>query len=198
MAKGDFVLYTHQGKSYVIDDPETVAEIDAALGPMHMLAFKSKMLDGNMHMAELQKQMAEQQKVFAKQQQTIVLQQKEWQDKQQALTAAELKKQMQELNETVAKLEARHDQKLTNDDLSQLRSEVAELQAKLSGFPMHFEFHTADMPKIEMPKIELDMQIADAQKQVADAQKKMRDESDEKMKSIIDQSMKDGTAKPLQ
>lgn len=198
MAKGDFVLYTHQGKSYLIDDPETVAEIDAAMGPMHMLAFKGKMLDNNVRMAELQKQMAEQQRVFARQQKTIILQQKEWQDKQQALTAAELKKQMQELNETVAKLEARQDQKLTNDDLSQLRSEVAELQAKISGFPMHFEFHTEDMPKIEMPKIELDMQIANAQKQVVEAQKKMRDESDEKMKSIIDQSMKDGKAKPLQ
>ncbi len=198
MAKGDFVLYTHQGKSYLIDDPETVAEIDAAMGPMHMLAFKGKMLNNNVRMAELQKQMAEQQRVFARQQKTIILQQKEWQDKQQALTAAELKKQMQELNETVAKLEARQDQKLTNDDLSQLRSEVAELQAKISGFPMHFEFHTEDMPKIEMPKIELDMQIANAQKQVVEAQKKMRDESDEKMKSIIDQSMKDGKAKPLQ
>ncbi|HVZ83957.1 MAG TPA: M56 family metallopeptidase [Terracidiphilus sp.] len=201
MTKGDFVLYTHQGKSYIIDDPATVAQIDAAMEPMHLLAFRAKMLDGKaLHMEEMQKRMAERQKEFAKQQQTIILRQKEWQDKQQALTATELKKQMQELNETVAKLEARQNQKLTNEDLAELRSEVAELQAKLSGFPMHFELQTVAMPKVDFPKItiDIDKQMAEAQKQVAEAQKRMQQESDQKMKSIIDESLKDGKAKPIQ
>ena len=199
MAKGDFVLYTHQGKSYLIDDPATVAQIDGALGPMHMMAFKGRMLDDqNGRMVEMQKKFAERDREFAEQQKTIILRQKEWQEKQQSLTASELKKQITELNETVAKLDARKDEKLTNEDLAKLRSEVAELQAKLSGFPMHFEFQTVEMPKIEMPKIEIDKQMVEAQKHMVEAQKRMQQESDQKMKSIIDQSMKDGKAKPIQ
>lgn len=206
MAKGDFVLYTHQGKSYIIDDPATVAQIESALGPMHMLAFKAKMLgDQNKHLAKIQKDFAEKNKnfaernkEFAEKQKTILLRQKEWQGKHQALTTLELKKQMQELNETVAKLETRKDEKLTSEDLAELRSEVAQLQSKLSGFPMNFEFKTLDMPNIEIPKIDFDKQFAEAQRHMAEAQERMRKESGEKMKSIIDQSLKDGKAKPIQ
>lgn len=199
MAKGDFVLYTHQGKSYLIDDPATVAQIDGALGPMHMMAFKGRMLDDqNGRMVEMQKKFAERDREFAEQQKTIILRQKEWQEKQQSLTASELKKQITELNETVAKLDARKDEKLTNEDLAKLRSEVAELQAKLSGFPMHFEFQNIEIPEVEIPKIEIDKQMVEAQKHMVEAQKRMQQESDQKMKSIIDQSMKDGKAKPIQ
>ncbi len=201
MAHGDFVLYTHQGKSYLIDDPATVEQIESAMGPMHMLAFKAKMLgDQNRAMVEMQRKFADRQKEFAEKQKTIVIRQRDLLDKQEAiqLTAPELKKQMQELNETVARLEARQDKKLSEKDLAELRSEVAELQAKLSSFPMHFEFQTVEMPKIEIPKIDFDKQLAEAQRQVVEAQERMQKESDEKMKSIIDQSLKDGKAKPIQ
>lgn len=199
MAKGDFVLYTHAGKSYIIDDPATVAQIESAMGPMHIMAFKGRMLgEQSMHLAEMQKMLAKRDEEFAEKQKTIMLRQKEWQEKQQSLTAPELKKQMQQLNETVAKFDARKDEKLTNEDLAKLRSEVAELQAKLSGFPMHFEFQSVEIPKIELPKIEIDKQMAEAQKHVIEAQKRMQQESDQKMKSIIDQSMRDGKARPIQ
>lgn len=206
MAKGDFVFYTHAGKSYIIDDPATVTQIESAMGSMHLMTFKAKMLgEQNMHLAEMQKrfaerdkEFAERNKEFAEKQKTIILRQKEWQEKHQALTAPELKKQMQELNETVAKLETRNDEKLTNEDLAKLRSEVAQLQAKLSGIPMHFEFQKIEIPNVEIPKIEIDKQMIEAQKHVVEAQKRMQQESDQKMKSIIDQSMKDGKAKPIQ
>ncbi len=201
VAKGDFVLCLHQGTPYLIEDPATIAQIESAVGPMNFLTVNAKLLaDNDLRSAEFRKKMAEQQKEFAKQQQRIFLSQKEWQDKQTALTAPELKTQLQELNETVAKLDARQDQKLTNEDVAKLRSEVAELQMKLSGFPMHFELQSFEMPKVEIPKIniEIDKQVIEAQKQVAEAQKQMQRESDEKMKSIIDRSLKDGKAKPLQ
>lgn len=197
--KGDFVLYTHNGKSYVIDDPATIAQIEAASRPMYALTIRARMLaDKSMHMAEVQKQLAEQQKQFAQQREMIVIKQKELMDKQQKLTAEELKKQLAAINETVAKMDAQKEKELNEKELAELRSQVAELQAELNGFPMHFDFKTIDMPKVEIPRIDIDKQLADAQRQVAEAQKHEQQRSAEQMKSIIDQSLKDGKARPIQ
>ncbi|MDR3741415.1 MAG: M56 family metallopeptidase [Terracidiphilus sp.] len=197
--KGDFVLYTHEGKSYVIDDPARIAQIEANLRPMHAFAFRARMLAGqSARTAEMQKRFAEQQKQFAHQQEMVVINQKEMVDKQQKLTAEELKKQMAAINETVARMDAQKGKELNEKQLAELRSQVAELQAKLNGFSMHFDFKSIDMPKIEIPRIEIDKQVAEAQRQVAEAQKHERQERDERMKSLIEQSLKDGKARPIQ
>ena len=197
--KGDFVLYTHGGKSYVIDDPATIAQIEAAIRPVPMLTIQAGMLaDKSVHMAEVQKQLTEQQKQFDRQRTTIVLKQQELMDKQQKLTAEDLKRQMAAINETVARMDARKEKELNEKELAELRSQVAELQAKLNGFPMHFDFKTVEIPKIEIPKIDIEKQVAEAQRQVTEAQKHERQQRDEQMKSLIEKSLKDGKARPIQ
>jgi hypothetical protein len=197
--KGDFVLYTHEGKSYIIDDPATIAQIQANLRPMHALTIRAKMLsDQSARIAETQKHFAEQQKQFAHQQETIILKQKELMDKQQKITAEDLKKQMAAINETVAKMDAQKTKELDEKQLAELRSQVAELQSKLSGFNMHFDFKTLNMPKIDLSHIEIDKQVAEAQHQVVEAQKHEQRQRDEQMKSLIEQSLKDGKARPIQ
>ncbi len=207
MTKGDFLLYTHEGKSYVISDPATIAKLESTFGPGRMMAFKFKTTkDQQMKWAEKQKEFAARQKEFADKQRVFMVQRKAMSDEEAAkiLHSADLQKQMAALNETINRLKAEDNKKLTEQDLAKVREQVAELQAKLGAMQWHF--NTAVMPKIDMdiPKIDMDAQVAQSmaiqakvQAQIAQEQEKQTKEREQKMKSIIDQSLKNGTAKPV-
>ncbi|MDE3199634.1 MAG: hypothetical protein KGN79_01840 [Acidobacteriota bacterium] len=214
MTKGDFLLYTHEGKSYVISDPATIAKLESTFGPGRMMAFKFKTTkDQQMKWAAQNKEFAIKQKEFAIQakkladkQRVFMIQRKAMTDEEAAkiLHSADLQKQMAELNETMNRLKAEDNKKLSEKDLAQVREQVAELQAKLGAMQWHF--NTLVTPKIdlEMPKIDIDQQMAKqmeiqakVQAQIAQEQEKAMKERAQQMKSIIDQSIQNGTAKPV-
>jgi beta-lactamase regulating signal transducer with metallopeptidase domain len=207
MTKGDFLLYTHNGKSYVIDDPATIAKLESSFGPGRLMAFKFKsMRDQQMKWAAKQKEFAVKQKEFADKQRIFMVQRKELSDEEAAkiLHSTDLQKQMADLNATINKLRAEDDKKLSEKDLAKVREQVAGLQAKLGAMQWHLD--TMAMPKVdlEIPKIDIDTQVAQSmeiqakvQAQIAQEQEKAMKERDQKMKSIIDQSIQNGLAKPV-
>jgi bla regulator protein blaR1 len=215
MAKGDFILYTHDGKSYVIDDPATVAQIEATFSPMRAWAVKARILSDQQKgmaikeraMAERAGQIAEKARAIADKQQVYLLQHKQLTDDQAAaiLHSQDLKKQMANLNATMARLQAEDDKKLTDADLASVRAQVAELQAKLGAMQWHLDAMATPKIDIEIPKIDIDEHMAlemsrlgEEQSRLAQIQDQMSKENDKKVKAIIQESLKNGMAKPIQ
>ncbi len=89
MAHGDFLWFRHNGKSYVVDDPQTVAQIQAMYKPMEELGRQ-------------QEELGQQQEVLGRQQEELGRKQE-----QASVPTPDIAKEMAELNAAVAKLQAK-------------------------------------------------------------------------------------------
>jgi chromosome segregation ATPase len=132
VAKGPFLWFTHEGKSYVVTDPAIVAKIRAMYKPMEALGHQQELLGqqqgalgkqmealeheqeaaGVVRMPDLSKEMAELNDAAAKAKQDRG------------------KLDSKELAEAEAKLKAAQDQRLTPEKMAELQANLAAAQAE--------------------------------------------------------------------
>ena len=93
-AKGDFLWFTHDGKSYFVDDPATLAQIEAMYKPMEELGRQQEEL------GKKQEVLGEQQEALGKQQEAVG-----------AFQHPDMSKQIAEIDEAMAKLKAERGKK---------------------------------------------------------------------------------------
>ena len=179
-AHGDFLWFTHDGKSYFVDDPAIVAQVEATNQPMEELRKQQEML-------------GLQQRILGKQQQelghvrvsTIV-------------SAPDVSKEMAELNEEVAKMQATVGKTLTQEELSKLQAVLGQLQGRLGELQGQLgakRFLFVD----QQAKLGAEQgALGEQQGKLGAEQGRIASELDQKVKSIIDQSLKNGTAHPVQ
>ena len=113
MAHGDFLWFSRDGKSYVVDDPQTLAQIQAMYKPMEDLGRK-------------QEELGRQQEALGRQQEELGRQQE-----QASIPTPDIAKEMAELNAAIAKLQAKKGGTVTMEQLADLQSKIGELQGKL-------------------------------------------------------------------
>ena len=113
MAHGDFLWFTHNDKSYVVDDPQIVAQIQAMYQPMEDLG--------------------RQQEELGRRQEALGRKQEELGQKQEqaSIPTPDIRKEMAALNEAVAKLQSAKNGSVTQDQLSELQEKLADLQSRL-------------------------------------------------------------------
>jgi hypothetical protein len=135
VAKGPFLWFTHNGKSYIVDDPAIMAKIRAMYKPMEGLGRQ-------------QEQLGKQQEALGKQQEELAREQ----EQAGAVKLPDLSKEMaevdaamakakeeqnkwdtRELADVEAKLKAEQDQKLTPEKVSELQAQLAAAQAEWSS-----------------------------------------------------------------
>ena len=97
MAHGDFLWFSHNGKSYVVDDPQTIARIQAMYKPMEDLG--------------------RQQEELGKQQEALGRQQEELGRKQEqaSIPTPDIVQEMADLNAAAASLQAKKNGTITMD-----------------------------------------------------------------------------------
>jgi hypothetical protein len=135
VAKGPFLWFTHNGKSYVVDDPAIVARIRAMYKPMEGLG-------------QRQEQLGKQQEALGKQQEELAREQeqagavklpdlsREMADVDAAVARAKEEQDKwntKELADVEAKLKAEQDQTLTPEKVSELQAKLAAAQAEWSS-----------------------------------------------------------------
>jgi hypothetical protein len=135
VAKGPFLWFTHNGKSYIVDDPAIVAKIRAMYKPMEGLGRQ-------------QEQLGKQQEALGKQQEELAREQ----EQAGAVKLPDLSKEMAEVDAAVArakaeqnkwdtkeladveaKLKSEQDQTLTPEKVSELQAKLAAAQAEWSS-----------------------------------------------------------------
>ena len=114
MAHGPFLWFEHGGKSYIVEDPSIVAQIEAMQKPIENL--RSQMREVGGQMRALGQQMREQGR----------------QQRQAEIPKPDLSKEMADLNAAVASLKNSQGNMITQQQLMQLQRRIAEIQRRLS------------------------------------------------------------------
>jgi hypothetical protein len=179
-AHGDFLWFTRDGKSYFIDDPETLKQVEEMYKPMELLG-------------KQQEELGRQQRELGKQQEELGRQQA-----QVSIPAPDVSKEIAEINAAVASLQAKAGKTVTQQDLSDLQRKLGELQGKLGSLQgrmggMRGEFG-AKMGALGAEQGKLGAQ----QGRLGAEQGRIAREADQKVKAIIDQRLQNGKAHPVE
>ena len=176
----DILWFTHEGKSYFIDDPAVLAQIEAMYKPMEDLGRQ-------------QEELGKKQEVLGKQQEELGHQQEK-----ASVPTPDMSKQIAEIEEAMAKLKASQGKNMTQDQFADLQEKLGDLQGRLGEIQGEIGSKQGEfgerMGELGSKMGELGAQMGE----LGERQGRIAQEADQKVKSIIDQSLKNGKAHPVQ
>ena len=180
MAHGKFLWFSHDGKSYIIEDPAVIAQIEEMYKPIEALGREQ---------AELGKKQAELGKLegdFGKQFELA------------KITAPDISKEMAEVTAAMTKLQAQMGQEINRAELAEVQGKLAQLQGKLGALQGNYGAHGADFGA-KMGKLGAEQgQLGAEEGRLGAEQGRLSVEADRKIKAIIDLSLQNGKAKPVE
>jgi hypothetical protein len=172
LAHGHFLWFERDGKSYFVDDPATVAKLEAA---------DKSIWDLRQQMHAMNEQ---QRGDFRK----TMEQFRKLREATADIKLPDLSKEMEELNKAVATLKAKQGSTMSRQDLQEMQRQLGEVQRKLG----EAQFRTS-LPPMQFKSGELDKYI----EQMRQLMIKQHRENREKVRSTIDESLKNGKAHPV-
>jgi beta-lactamase regulating signal transducer with metallopeptidase domain len=177
VAHGSFLLFRHDGKYYVIDDPALVGQIEDMEKAMHdqgeqMRALGEQFRDSSKEVREEAREEAR----------------KATGD----IPAPDLSKEMAELNATVANLTAKPGATISREELQQIQRNVQALQRRVIDAEVKAEVNI-DMSKFNAEAGKFNEQMSKMGAELGHTAQ----ENQQKIGSIIDDSLKNGKAKPV-
>ncbi len=179
MAHGDFLWFTHDGKSYIVDDPATVAQLEAMYKPMEVLG-------------KQQEALGREQEALGKQQEALHHVQV-----QVKVIVPDMSKQIAEIDAAMEKLKANIGKEISQQQLAEIQGRMGELQARLAENQAKILAHQGDWS--QMGKLGgMQGELGAKQGALGAQQGKLAQELDQKVKSIIDQALKNSSARPVQ
>jgi len=176
LAHGDFLWFEHDDKQYFIDDPATLAQIEAMYKPIEELGKK-------------QEDLGRQQEELGKQQEALGEQQE-----QVSLPAPDVQKEMAEIDGAMAKLKAKMGQNVTQDELGDLQSKLGDLQGKLGDLQGRIGEKQGELGAQQGRLGEQQGRLGAEQGRLGAEQGRLSMEADRKVHSIIDESLRNGKA----
>jgi hypothetical protein len=180
MAHGDFLWFSRNGKSYIIEDPAKLAQIESMYKPMEELGRQ-------------QEELGRQQEAFGREQEKLGRQQQ-----LASIPTPDLSKEMADLNAAVAKMQAQKGAMLTQEQLSDLEGKIGELQGKLGGLQGEIGTKMGEFGGMQGKLGEQQGKLGEKQGLIGAEQGRIAVEADKKVKSIIDESLKNGKARPVE
>ena len=174
-----FFWFKHDGKSFVIDDPTVVAQIESMQKPIEDL--RSQMRDLRKQQRAVGEQMRQQMR----------------EQRQTSIPKPDLSKQMADLNAAVDSLKSSQGDTVTREQLRKLQEQLGQLQGQIaraeSGFYKQNGQWGAAMGEFgrQMGK------LGGEQGRLAGEMARMSVANHGKIEAIIEQSLKDGKAKAV-
>ncbi len=186
-AHGHFLLFRHDDETYFIDDPAIVAQVEAMQKPIEDLDSQMRALDKQMRDESLQDRVAAREA------------ERKIRDAQMNIPAPDLTKEMADLNAAVATLKdksAATNGTVTREQLAEIQRRIAELQQRLmrAELKVDVRFDSDAIKKISEVYSRYGAQMGKLGQQIGELSR----ENNRKIRSIIDQSLKNGKAKPVQ
>jgi beta-lactamase regulating signal transducer with metallopeptidase domain len=173
VAHGHFLMFRHDGKYYVVDDPAIVSQIEDM----------NKAVEGQgLEMRELGKQFRD-----------AGRQARDEAHKATAdIPAPDLSKEMADLNATVANLTAKQRATVSREELAQVQREISAVQRRVIDAEVKAEVNI-DMSQFKAEEGKFDEQMSQLGVQLGQTVQA----NQQKIGSIIDDSLKNGKAKPV-
>jgi hypothetical protein len=179
VAHGKFLWFTHGGKSYIVDDPSVVSQLEAMYKPMEELG--------------------RQQEELGKQQEALGKEQERLGDLQEQVNTPtpDLSKELADVQAAIAKLQTAKGKTLTSEQLADIQEKIAELQGKLGdlqgGIGTRAGSYGAEQGRLG----ERQGKLGEQQGRLGEQQGKLAMKNEAKVRSIIDESLRNGTARPV-
>ena len=180
LAKGQFLWFTHDGKTYIVDDPAVITQIETLYKPMEELG--------------------RQQEVLGKQQEDLGRQQEELGRKQEqaSIPTPDISKEMAQLNEAVAKLNAQKGSTVNSEQLSDLEGKLGDLQGRLGALQGEVGAKQGELGEQQGRLGEKQGKLGEQQGRLGEQEGRLAEEADRKVHSIIEQSLHNGKAQPVE
>jgi BlaR1 peptidase M56 len=178
---GDYIYFQHNGKPYLIQDPQIIAKTQALLEPMKQLRDQQRSL------GDKQRALGAQQRMLASQQRAIkVAESPEF--KQQMV---ELQKKIQELD--LPRLTAQVDQRA----LAQVQSHLGEIQARVGELQSEFGAQQGKFGEEQGKLGEQQGKLGEQQALIGEQQRKIVEDVRRQLKPILEQAIREGKGKPI-
>ena len=178
---GDYIYFQHNGRPYLIQDPQIIAKAQALLAPMQALREKEGALRDQQSMLRIQ------QRMLHSQQHTIRL-----------VETPEFKLQMEELQRTISKLDLPHlAVKLDERSLEELQAHLGEIQAHIGELQSEFGSKQGQFGE-QMGKLgEQQGKLGAQQALLGEQQRKIIEDVRRQLKPIIEQAIREGKGTQL-
>ena len=178
-AHGHFLLFRHEGKLYIVDDPAAVSQLEA---------MDKSRLDLSDQMRALSKQMRDE----GQQAREAARKARETANN---IAAPDLWKEIAALDATAASLKDKQGGTVSREQLQELQREISEIQrrvteAQISASMKEFQ---SDMSKFGEEQGKYGQQMGKLGAQMGQTVR----ENNDKIRSIIDESLKEGKARPV-
>jgi beta-lactamase regulating signal transducer with metallopeptidase domain len=180
LAHGDFLWFMRDGKEYFVDDQSTIAQIEAMYKPMEELG-------------KQQEELGRQQEELGKQQEALGRQQE-----QASVPTPDMRKEMAELTDAMAKLQAKMGKNITQEELSDLQGRLGDLQGRLGDLQGKIGDKQGELGAQQGKLGEQQGKLGAEQGKLGAEQGRIAHEADRKVRSIIDESLQNGKAKPVE
>jgi beta-lactamase regulating signal transducer with metallopeptidase domain len=180
MAHGDFLWFTRDGKSYMMDDPQVVSQIKQMYAPMEALGEQQRKL------GEQQRELGEKQRAMGEKQRQV------------SVPTPEMSEAIAQVEAAAATLRSAKGKPITEEKLADMQSKLADLQGKLGELQGQVGEKQGEIGEQQGELGEQQGKLGEQQGQLGEEQGRLAQEADKKVKSIIDESLKNGKARPVQ
>jgi len=177
---GKFLWFERDGKSYFLDDPGIVSQIEGMYKPMDELGRK-------------QEELGKQQEDLGRQQEELGRRQE-----QARVPTPDMSKELAELNTAVAKLNAKKGGTVSQEELADLQEKISGLQGRLGDLQGEMGEKQGELGALQGELGAKQGKLGGEQGRLGAEEGRIAQEVDRKVKSIIDQSLRNGKARPVE
>jgi beta-lactamase regulating signal transducer with metallopeptidase domain len=185
LAHGKFLWFTHDGKPYIVDDPEVMARIDELYKPIDALG--------------------EQEEALGKQQEALDAQQEKIDVKVDVKVDPELDVKISKLTQQIDVLVAQKADKINAEAQAKVQSKIAEIQKHIDELTSKISEKANKMAEEASRQGEMAGKLGEQEGKLGamegklgEQEGKLAEEADRKIRSIIDESLQNGKARPVQ
>jgi predicted nucleic acid-binding Zn-ribbon protein len=180
VAHGDFIWFERDGKSYVIDDQAALAQ----LKPM-----QDRMED----LGKQQEALGKQQEELGRQQEALGRQQE-----QASAPTPDMSKELKQLTDAIAKLNAQTGGTVTGEQLAEIESRLGDIQGRIGEIQGKIGEKQGELGEKQGKLGEQQGKLGEQQGRLGSEQGRIAREMDGKVLTIIDEYLKSGKARQVQ
>jgi beta-lactamase regulating signal transducer with metallopeptidase domain len=181
LAKGQqFLWFMRDSKPYIVDDPAVIAQIEALYKPIEELGRQQEVL------GKQQEELGRQQEALGRRQE------------QASIPTPDISKEMAQLNEAVAKLNAQKGSTVSQEQLADLEGKLGDLQGRLGALQGEVGAKQGELGAEQGRLGEKQGKLGEEQGRLGEQQGKLADDANRMVRAIINQSLDERKAQPVE
>jgi beta-lactamase regulating signal transducer with metallopeptidase domain len=181
LARGQqFLWFMRDSKPYIVDDPAVIAQIEAMYKPIEELGRQQEVL------GKQQEELGRQQEALGRRQERA------------SVPTPDISKEMAQLNEAVAKLNAQKGSTVSQEQLADLEGKLGDLQGRLGALQGEVGEKQGELGAEQGRLGEKQGKLGEEQGRLGEQQGKLAEDANRMVRAIINKSLDERKAQPVE